>query len=368
MEIKVPLKNPNPDIKRFIKIIKGEIKPERPPLVELFLDYEIVREISKTYLGRQWIEPTEDRKTIEQYLKNWIEVYWKMGYDYVRMSGCLDFPMVISRTGNDTAQLSRGKRNWAEESKGPISTWEDFNKYPWPQPDKIDLWQYEFVAKNLPEGMGLFVCPTSGFLEIPMDNLLGYENLCFLLFDNPSLVEAVFQKVGEIIYRFYENLIGLPNLFGFFQGDDMGYKTDTMISPEDIKKLVLPWHKKLCSLAHTNGLVYLLHACGQIDKIMDELINDVKIDGKHSFEDEGNSVTKAKEKYGDKIAILGGIDVDKLARLSEESLRKHVRGIIEKCLPGGRFALGSGNTVTNYVSVKNYFAMVEEGLNFGSSV
>jgi uroporphyrinogen decarboxylase len=361
--IKVPLQKPTPDINNFLKVIKGEIIPDKPPLIELFLDYEIVREISINHLNRNWVEPSSEKETIKQYLKNWIEVYWKMGYDYIRMSGGLDFPLGISRKGNDTALLSRGNRNWAEEGKGPISTWEDFEKYPWPNLEKIDLWQYEFVAKNLPEGMGLFVCPTSGFLEIPLDSLLGYENLCFLLFDNPSLVESVFQKVGESIYGFYQKIIGLPKLAGFFQGDDMGFKTGTLISPKDIKNLVLPWHKKLCSLAHKNGLIYLLHVCGQIDEIMDILINDVKIDGRHSFEDEGNSVIKAKEKYGDKIAILGGIDVDKLSRLSEKDLRKHVRNIIEKCLPGGRFALGSGNTVTNYVPVKNYFAMVEEDLN-----
>jgi uroporphyrinogen decarboxylase len=297
------------------------------------------------------------------YLKNWIEVYYRMGYDYVRMSGGLDFP-VRSRPAENTAALAANPRQWAEEGRGPISTWQDFEAYPWPDPKKSDLRDYEFVAQNLPEGMGLFVCPSSGFLEIPLDALFGYQNLCYLIYDNPELVAAVFDKVGKIIYGFYERLLGLPNLRGFFQGDDMGYKTGTLIAPNEIRKYALPWHKKLAGLAHQHKLVYLLHSCGKLDQIVDDLIDDVKIDGRHSYEDESNPIVDFKQKYGNRTAVIGGIDVDKLCRLPEDALRVHVRQIIETCLPGGRFALGSGNTVANYVPISNYFAMVEEGLNF----
>ena len=361
--LKVPLVKPQPDIEKFLRVIRGEEIPKRPPLVELFLDYEIVREISRTYLGRNWVEPAADWESQAAYLKNWIEVYCRMGYDYVRMSGDLNFPG-RSRLSEDTAALSKETRNWSEEGKGPISNWQEFENYPWPEPGKADLRGYEFVAQNLPEGMGLFVCPASGFLEIPLDTLFGYQNLCYLIYDNPELVAAVFDKVGKIVYGFYERLLGLPNLCGFFQGDDMGYKTGTLIAPNEIRRYVLPWHKKLAGLAHQHKLVYLLHACGNLEQITGDLIDDVKIDGRHSFEDEGNPVVDFKRKYGDRTAVLGGIDVDKLCRLPEDDLRTYVRQIINVCLPGGRFALGSGNTVANYVPISNYLAMVEEGLNF----
>jgi uroporphyrinogen decarboxylase len=279
------------------------------------------------------------------------------------MNGGLGFPG-RSRVGENTAALSTGNRNWAEEGTGPISNWQEFENYLWPEPGKADLRGYEFVAQNLPEGMGLFVCPTSGFLEIPLDYLFGYQNLCYLIYDNPELVAAVFDKVGKIIYGFYERLLGLPKLRGFFIGDDMGYKTGTLIAPGEIRKYVLPWHKKLAGLAHREKLVYLLHCCGNIEQIVEDLIADVKIDGRHSFEDEGNPVGDFKRKYGSRTAVLGGIDVDKLCRLPEDALRIHVRQIIKTCMPGGRFALGSGNTVANYIPVSNYLAMVEEGLNF----
>ncbi len=359
--MRLPLEKPQPSIDTFVRTIRGEVVPSRPPLVELFLDYDIVKHVSELLLERVWVEPGDSRESQAAFLRNWIEVYHRMGYDYLRMSGSLDF-LTVSRKAEDKS-LSSGTRSWTENT-GPISTWEDFERYPWPDPDGCDLWPYEFVANNLPEGMGLFVCPTSGFLEIPLDHLIGYESLCLLLFDQPDLVEAVFKRVGEIIYRFYERTLGLPGLAGFFQGDDMGFKTATLIAPDALRGLSLPWHQKLAQLAHDNGMLYLLHSCGNLEQIMEDLITGVRIDARHSFEDEGNPVIPFKQKYGTRIGVLGGVDLDKLCRLEETDLRKYVRGIIDACLPGGRFALGSGNSVASYVPLKNYLVMVEECLNY----
>ncbi|MCC6697832.1 MAG: hypothetical protein IT365_19555 [Candidatus Hydrogenedentes bacterium] len=364
--MKVPLAKPSPDIKRFVAVIRGEIRPERPPLAELFLDHEVERTIAQSHLGLEWVEPAPDRETMAAYLRNRTEVYYRMGYDYIRVIGGVDFPGKYIDAA-DTAGLSRGNRSWANETCGPIASWEDFESYPWPDPAKGDLWHYEYAAKNLPEGMGLIVCPTSGFLEIPLDTLLGYQNLCYLIMEQPDLVEAVFQRVGEIIYGMYERLLGLPNLHGFFQGDDMGFKTGTLLSPDHLRTYVLPWHKKLAALAHQHGLVYLLHSCGNLTDIIPDLIDDVKIDARHSYEDEGNSVVDFKQRYGGRVAILGGVDVDKMARLPEPELRAHVRKILDTCVPGGRYAFGSGNTVCNYVPIENYFAMIEEAMNYGSA-
>jgi len=72
-------------------------------------------------------------------------------------------------------------------------------------------------------------------------------------------------------------------------------------------------------------------------------------------------VWEAKSKYGDRVAVLGGVDVDKLCRLRTNSLRAYVRQILERCAVGGGYALGSGNTITNYTPIENYLAMLEEG-------
>ena len=143
----------------------------------------------------------------------------------------------------------------------------------------------------------------------------------------------------------------------------MGFKTATLIDPKFLRKYIFPWNKKMAQLAHDNDLLYFLHSCGNIESLMEDLIEDVKIDAKHSFEDEIMPVTQFKGKYGKRIAILGGVDVDKLCRLGETELRAYVRNIIDTCMQGGGYALGSGNSVTNYIPLENFFIMLDEGLN-----
>ena len=97
---------------------------------------------------------------------------------------------------------------------------------------------------------------------------------------------------------------------------------------------------------------------------MGDLLEDIHIDAYHSFEDAIQSVIQFKKKNENRIGILGGVDMDKLCCLDEENLRRYVRNILDECMYGGRYALGSGNSIANYIPVKNYFIMLEEGLKW----
>lgn len=366
--MKVPLSHPTPDKENFKSVILREKTPQRPPFVELHIDKEVLKEILEKEIGKKWVEPLpNDRKTQEVSLKNYIECWYRLGYDCLRLTGEFRFSSGLhfaskTRSGKDTATLARDERRWVEEGEGIISSWEDFEKYPWPTLGEVDLWAMEFVSANLPEGMGLLACPSPGIFEIGLNVLFGAKTLSYLLYDDPQLVKTVFDRAGELIFQWYRNIVGLENLVGFFQGEDMGFKTATLISPKFLREYILPWHKKIAELAHDHDLIYLFHSCGNLESIMEDLIEDVKIDAKHSFEDEIMPVTQFKEKYGDRIAVLGGVDVDKMCRLEEKQLRAYVRDIIDKCNTKGGYLLGTGNSMANYIPLESFLIMLDEGL------
>jgi len=147
-------------------------------------------------------------------------------------------------------------------------------------------------------------------------------------------------------------------------GDDMGFKTQTLLSPEIYREYVFPWYKKLVDTAHRHGKPMILHSCGNLEEVMADII-DCGWDARHSFEDSIQPVWEAKERYGDRIAVLGGFDMDKVCRMSEPEVREHTRVLIEKCAPGGGWALGTGNSVANYVPAGNFLTMLEEGYRAG---
>jgi uroporphyrinogen decarboxylase len=98
---------------------------------------------------------------------------------------------------------------------------------------------------------------------------------------------------------------------------------------------------------------------------MHDLVEDVKIDAKHSFEDTIETIEDAKLAYGRKIAVLGGIDVDFLCRSDEAAIRRRVRRTIDACQRGGGFCLGTGNTAANYIPLDNFLTMIDEGRLYG---
>ncbi len=92
------------------------------------------------------------------------------------------------------------------------------------------------------------------------------------------------------------------------------------------------------------------------------LIDNVKADGKHSFQDSVLPIWKNKQFWGDRIALLGGIDAHRLATLDEAKRRHYVRDVIDRCLSGGLFAVGAGNSIFSYIPLKSYLVMIDEAL------
>ncbi len=357
--VKRQIANPKPNIDQFLAVIAGRAKPTRVHLAELFADQEIMKWVTEHVFEKTWVPAGPDRGQMEKHLLCTIEYWHRMGYDYIRITGGLDFTANTLLTTN-TAELAQGDRGWINSRGGPIQSWADFEKYPWPAVKDENLWTYEFVAKHLPPGMGIFVCPHCGFLELPSDLLVGYEALSIMAYDQPDLVKAVFDRVREIVVQTYRRLINLDYLVGFFQGDDMGFRGGTLFSPEFLRAHSLPGHKILADLAHAHNKVYFLHSCGKLDQIMLYLIDEIKIDARHSYEDVITPVETFYDRYANRIGILGGLDVDLLARADESAVRTRARQILNHCVPAGRYAFGSGNSVVSYSNPENLLAMFDE--------
>jgi len=276
----------------------------------------------------------------------------------------MDIPR-LRLDATDTAELSRGERSWVDENRGIINSWEDFDRYPWPRPEDVDYSDLEYVGSHLPDGMKLiFQCEPGGQLELCMW-LMGYEPFALTLADDPTLIEAISNKVGELLLNVFATAAEIPGVAALWLGDDMGFKTGTMVSPEALRRYVFPWQKQFAGVARAHSIPFLLHSCGNLTKVMPDLITDVRIDAKHSFEDVIEPVAEAKRHYGEHLALLGGLDMDYLCRATPEQVRGRTRELIDQCAPGGGWALGSGNTVANYVPIRNYLAMLDEGHKYG---
>lgn len=353
-----------PDYEGLIRCILRKGTPRRVHFIELLLDPEVQNEVCARYGLTEGLDPNdpafENRKLIV--LQRFL------GYDYVRI-GLDDLLLTLRQmTTADTAALQRqGGRTFVDEHRGPITTWDEFHAYPWPDPATASTRRLEWFNENLPDDM--CIIGSGGFAHFAeyLSWLMGYETLCIALFEQRDLVAAISKKLIDIYQVATRRMLQFDRVKIIWGSDDMGFRTGPLISPDDLREFVLPGHKLLAKMSHDAGRPYLLHACGKLDLIMEDLIEDVRIDAKHSFEDTIESVVDAKKRYGDRIAVLGGIDVDFLCRSDEEQIRRRVRKTLEACMPGGGYVLGTGNSVANYIPLDNYLAMLDEGRRFKCS-
>lgn len=350
-----------PDWQGLVKSIMRTGTPERVHHIELFLDPEVQEAIGLRYGVFDGLERTD----LFFDLQRQILLQRFLGYDYVRMGlDPVEMPLKRAHT-EDTAGLKRdGGRDYVDENVGPITSWDEFESYPWPDPAQFTTRALEWYEQNLPDDM--CVIGSGGFAHFAeyLTWLMGYSTFCVALYEQRDLVAAISQRLIDMYRVAIERLLEFDRVKIVWGSDDMGFRNGPLMSPDDMREFVLPGHRFMAEKTHAAGRPYLLHSCGNLELIMDDLLDDVKIDAKHSFEDTIESVIDVKNTYGRRIALLGGIDVDFLCRATPDEVRQRTRRTLEACMPGGGYCLGTGNSVTNYIPLDNYLAMLDEGRAF----
>jgi uroporphyrinogen decarboxylase len=331
-----------PDFTNILKVLENR-KPERPTLFEFIISEKLCIPLAGYNVS------SEDRL---KYFQMLINAFYIAGYDYFPVptwhTNTLEFPK-----GNSHQQLSRSQNEGAL-----ITDWESYEKYSWPDINNYDYSIYSKIAGLLPEGMKLIAAGPGGVLENATD-IVGYENLCYISMMDEKLTAEIFSSIGKGLLKHYEIISSLDSVCAVIGNDDWGFKTQTMFPTEMLREYVFPWHKKIVNNAHSNGKKAILHSCGNLDKVMDDVIDYMGYDGKHSFEDQIIPVEDAYQKWGERIAILGGIDLDFIARSSPSDITERVEKMIEMSSVSGGYALGSGNSIPDYVPFDNFLAILK---------
>lgn len=333
---------------RYIVDSARNIVPRRMPLYEHNISVKIMEKILGTNFSQLYNGNLDDKK---EYFINYTKFFKQMGYDAISFERCIGTAMP-------------GSGALGGHITGAIKTMKDFEKYPWDLVPEIffDKYSTDFsiLSEVMPEGMKVVGGPGNGVFECVQD-IVGYTELSYISVDDPILYDLLFSKAGEMIYKIWKKFLKeFSHIIAVCRfGDDLGFKSATLLSPKDIKSRIIPQYRKIISLIHSYNKPFLLHSCGRIFDIMDDLIDIAEIDAKHSNEDQIAPFPYWIEKYGNRIALFGGIDTDVLCQYSESQIKKYVKDIIKQSRGCCGFAFGSGNSITDYVPVNNYIAMIE---------
>ena len=338
-----------PDFTQLIKVLNHEV-PDRPTLFEFFLNDRLHQKLSG-------IEITPDMNWLDHELVR-MKAFERAGYDYltVLLPGMSFRTIEIHREAS--VSQNEGAAIWDRES---------YESYQWPDPESLDYGVLDELGQHLPAGMKLIVYGPGGVLENAIE-LVGYENLCLLIMDDPQLSMEIFAQIGARLQRYYALAAPHESVGACISNDDWGFKTQTLFSPRMMRKFVFPWHEKIAATIHETGKPAILHSCGYFEKVIEDVITDMKFDGRHSYEDNILPVEDAYEAYHERIAILGGIDVDFVCRSDPKAVVERSMAMLERAADRGSFALGTGNSVPEYVPDEGYFAMIRAALDLRSTI
>ncbi|MFC2157131.1 uroporphyrinogen decarboxylase family protein [Acidobacteriota bacterium] len=339
----IPEKAVEPDFNNLLAILLGKV-PSRPTLFEFFLNEGLYQRLIP---GPEPLDQTE-------WYRRSIHSYCMLGYDCTTiMIPGFRFTEKVVRQKLSTVSLNEGT---------VIHNRREFDEFEWPDPDGADYDILDSLRSELPHGMKLILFSPDGILENVI-NLMGYEGLCLKIYEDRSLVEDVFEKVGSLLVRYYENASSSESIGACIANDDWGFQSSTLLAPEDMRHLVFPWHKKIVEAAHSNGKPAILHSCGYFEDILDDIVEEMGFDGRHSYEDKIFPVEEAYEFFHDRIAIIGGIDVDFICRESPEKVYQRSKSMLERTSSRGGYAHGTGNSVPEYVPDSGYFALISAALD-----
>ena len=335
-----------PDYRNILKVLYNE-RPGCLPLYEHHIDLPF---ISK-YLGEEIVLQGERPGDYREFYGKIISFWKDMTYD------AFDYEAAICDIYPEHGAIIGGR-------PGPIQTRDDFNRYPFDELPDI-FWQtykphLDTIRDVMPKGMKAYGGCGYGIFESSQD-LVGFEPLCTMQFLDPELFSDLFTRIGDLYVTLWSEMIrNYSDIFVFFRmGDDLGYKNSTMLDPETIRTFILPQYKRIIDLVHQSGKKFLLHSCGCIFSVMEDIIK-LGIDAKHSNEDQIAPFERWIELYNDRIGLFGGIDVNTLCLNPYDDVYREVleKGTEFRLKTKG-YGIGSGNSIPGYIPVEGFTAMID---------
>ena len=211
--------------------------------------------------------------------------------------------------------------------------------------------------------VGLFVLLASFFTDT-YTSIFGFENFMYTLHDDRSLIEEVLEQYANYYALMAQKLVQYPLTF-FYVGDDLAYKSTTLIQPDLLREMWVPRMQRVFEPALERDIPILFHSDGNIEALIPDLL-DMGINALNPIEPYGMDIRAIKARFGKDLTLVGNMDVGgALSEGTPEQVREETRQLIDDVGVGGGFVLASCHSITSNVKPENFLAMVDTAHTYG---
>ncbi|MGI6672549.1 MAG: uroporphyrinogen decarboxylase family protein [Christensenellales bacterium] len=239
---------------------------------------------------------------------------------------------------------------------------EDLEFFKWPDPKLgMHLEKCAHLFDEIPDDAAVLGVMWSAHFQDACA-AFGMETALINMLDNPKIVDAVNRKVLDFYLEanemFYRAVAG--KLHAVLIGNDMGSQHGLMLSPELVRRFIIPGCRELVAQAHAHGLKVIYHSCGSIDAIIPDLI-DAGVDAIHPIQSlaAGMDAESLKARFGNQVSFCGGVDTQKLlVSGTPEEIKKRIRELMT-LFPTGLIVSPSHEAILPDIPPENIRAMFD---------
>jgi len=186
------------------------------------------------------------------------------------------------------------------------------------------------------------------------------ERLLKAIMMEPEWVKDMYRTDAKLVMDMCERMMrGGFKFDGAFLGCDLGYRRGLFFSPKHFEDQLHPVFTELCRFFHSRGMYVILHCCGRVRDLIPYFIEE-GIDCLQPLEVKaGMDLIELKEKYGDKICLMGGIDVRLMAMDDPKPVEKEIKEKMTIAKKGGGYLYHSDHSVPKNVNFEQYKRVME---------
>jgi len=242
--------------------------------------------------------------------------------------------------------------------------------HPWPYgglPYEEEAMRAE-LARQLGSGCALFSCLAGVFEQATY--LRGMEEFYTDVYTDPSMFEAILDKVLEVELSMYERFFGIVgehlDVVQFW--GDLGSQKGPLIDPDHYRRYIKPREAALVEYTKQNTSARVcLHTCGSAYAFIPDLI-DAGYDLLNPVQTTALDMepVRLKREFGRDLVFWGSIDTQSTLPFgSEQDVRAEVRAKIDTLGDGGGYILAPCHNIQAGTPARNVAAMYDEAQRYG---
>jgi len=253
----------------------------------------------------------------------------------------------------------KGKAGQLFVGDGLIKTMDDFRKiFSLPDPEDDSLYKPVKPILEKRDEFAVIFSTRLGFLSALIS--IGFQTFMESLYLNPELIDAVMGAYVDWSATVIRRVCDM-GVDAVCTTDDFAFNQGPFISPASFRQWVVPYHRRA---SQEITVPWIVHTDGQIGLLVEDLLS-MGISGIHPIDPNCMDIRAFKLKFGERVCILGNVNLNTLGMGAPEETYSEVRNLIKDLGPGYGYILSSGNSVPDYAKPENMLALAKAIQDFG---